>query len=338
MALGNFAGRCKVDINRPTAQAECERCGCWWALDALSKQMQWQGSALIWTGNLVCPRCLDTPFEQNKVLILPADPKPRLNARQSPDVTFPYFSGQTPPTSPQNQGWTVWDLATAAPEAGTYPIDKSDVLYAAQELSNITIPGNINDHGTTFGQAGIPITLLAANPTRTWVALYNPSNQGCEINLGSTAAAWNGALNLQIGAGQLYFWAIAQNLTTPYAGAISAISQYPGAPIWAWDTTFSALGNDGGVLYVVFPPSGFPSSPDGLPPGALYLVQNILPSNESAVGIVPGVTPNPSAPKIYYAGLTEITLLATGGGNLPTTSPPFNSGILWNNGYLVCIA
>ena len=79
MAIGNYAGHAKVNPRDPSAQGECDRCGFWYQLDRLGKQMQWTGVELIWTGNLVCDKCNDIPQEQNKALILPPDPKPRIN-------------------------------------------------------------------------------------------------------------------------------------------------------------------------------------------------------------------------------------------------------------------
>jgi len=87
MALGDYAGRARVNRRSPSAQGECDRCGFVYQLDRLSKQFQWQGAALQYTGYIVCPSCLDIPFEQYKVLILPPDPVPRVDPRPSYNVT-----------------------------------------------------------------------------------------------------------------------------------------------------------------------------------------------------------------------------------------------------------
>src|SRR5580692_9718257 len=174
MGLGDWAGSARVSLTNPSAQAECDRCGCWTHLDRLSKQFQWQGAALVYTGFLVCERCNDLPQEQYKVLILPVDPKPRVNPRPSHDTTAFYFQGAPVPTSPLNQGFTVYELFGAdVPEslntsfklsvsgfdvlnstytlggtmlpsyAGSYPINKPQVLAAIQEFSGILTPTNI---------------------------------------------------------------------------------------------------------------------------------------------------------------------------------------------------
>ncbi|MDR3445989.1 hypothetical protein [Dyella sp.] len=90
------------------------------------------------------------------------------------------------------------------------------------------------------------------------------------------------------------------------------------------------LSSDGGVL-VVNPFAGYPSNSTSLPPGNIY-------SNGGAVCVVPGITPNPSAPPVYFGSITADELYSLGGGNLPLTNPGVGTGQLWNNGGVVCIA
>ena len=97
--------------------------------------------------------------------------------------------------------------------------------------------------------------------------------------------------------------------------------------------------SDGGVLAFTGTAAaiGYPTSFTGTP-GGVY-------SNGLTVGIYPGVTPNPSAPPLYFGSITPAQLLAVGGGNLPLAVngvPP--SGVragskqLYNNGDEVAIA
>jgi hypothetical protein len=335
MAIGNYAGHARVNPRDPSAQGECDRCGRWYQLDQLSKQWQWQGISLIWEGYLVCAKCNDTPQEQNKVLILPPDPKPRVLPRPSREVTPPATTGFTPPTSFDNLGMTRWDLTTAAPIAGTYPKTKAAVLTAIQTLSGITTPTPITDQSITTIR-GTSQTALLANPTRTWMLAYNPTQQTAEFALGATT--WNGTSNLAIGAGEAYFWANAQNLTQVYQGIVSAIGQFSNLPLWFWDSSAGGFGNDGGVLFLPFPPLTWQVGPIGLPAGAVYLVPNVLPGNQFAVGIVPGIVPNPLAPPVLFASVTVAGLLSLGGGNLPLSNPGIGTQQLWNNGGLISIA
>lgn len=93
----------------------------------------------------------------------------------------------------------------------------------------------------------------------------------------------------------------------------------------------SGLSDNGGVLNVLAPATGYPTSTSGLAAGSIW-------SNNGVVSVVPGVTPNPSAPAVYFGQITASQLLTLGGGNLPTTQPGISTGQLWNNGDEVCIA
>jgi len=87
--------------------------------------------------------------------------------------------------------------------------------------------------------------------------------------------------------------------------------------------------NDGGVLQMTAV-SGYPLSAFGLSAGKLWY-------NGATVAVVPGITPNPTAPPVYFTGLEPVSFLLLGGGNLPLTDPD-NVGQLWNNGGVVCIS
>ncbi len=63
------------------AWATCDSCGFVWHHPELSWQRQWAGLQIINLRTLVCPRCLDTPNEAIRTIILPPDPAPVLNAR-----------------------------------------------------------------------------------------------------------------------------------------------------------------------------------------------------------------------------------------------------------------
>jgi hypothetical protein len=91
-----------------------------------------------------------------------------------------------------------------------------------------------------------------------------------------------------------------------------------------------AFTSDGGVL-LVNPIVGYPTTPLGLSPGQLW-------SNSGVVNVVPGVTPNPTAPPVYFSGISAAGFFALGGGNLPLTGPTAGTGQLWNNGGEVNIA
>jgi hypothetical protein len=131
-----------------------------------------------------------------------------------------------------------------------------------------------------------------------------------------------------------------ENITLEFARPDVDISGYGATPIYAPPPSSpSYFSNDGGVLvfakasYAV----GYPTSFIG-PPGGVY-------NNGLTVGIYPGVTPNPSAPPVYFGQITPAQLLALGGGNLPLGvngappgTVPVGSKQLFNNGDEVNIA
>lgn len=331
MALGNYAGRTRVNLNAPEAMGECDRCGFWYPLSRLQKQFQWQGVSLAWTGWLVCQQdCLDTPQEQNKTLILPPDPVPRVNPRPGTNVTPPYFAGFFPPTSPQDQGFSVYELGMSAPINGMYPTTKAGALAGVASVSGITTPTNAVDQALVLPK-NLPTQVLPSNNVRSWVLLYNPTSAPFQISLGPTT--WGAINNLLIGAGEAYL----QAGTPIYQGPIWAVSQIAFQPLWVWDTISGGLGNDGNVLYILYPPAGYPPNATGLAAGAVYLVPNFLPSNEYAIGVVPGITPNPSAAPVIFGTVTAAQLLASGGGNLPLSNPKKGLGQIWNDGGLLVI-
>jgi len=85
--------------------------------------------------------------------------------------------------------------------------------------------------------------------------------------------------------------------------------------------------NDGGVLWISVP-SGYPTSPIGLPIGAVWF-------NGGAISVIPG-GPGTGAP-VYFGAITAAALLSLGGGGLPLSNP-HNLNQLWNNGGLISIS
>lgn len=117
------SGRARISARRPEAMAECDRTGFWYPLSQMRRQLQWAGNKLVDTGLLVGPDQLDVPQDQNRSPILPADPTPRRNPRPSANVTqVPASVGQPLPTSPENQGFTIYTLGFTT---GIFTLDLS---------------------------------------------------------------------------------------------------------------------------------------------------------------------------------------------------------------------
>lgn len=74
-------GRAKVSTRNPQAFAICDGCGFLFNHSRLTWQFEWAGNKLINQRQLVCPRCNDTPNQQLRAIVLPADPMPIQNPR-----------------------------------------------------------------------------------------------------------------------------------------------------------------------------------------------------------------------------------------------------------------
>jgi hypothetical protein len=74
-------GRASVSTRNPQAFGICDRCSFLYNHNRLQWQFDWAGAGLINKRILVCNTCLDTPQEQLRAIILPADPTPILNPR-----------------------------------------------------------------------------------------------------------------------------------------------------------------------------------------------------------------------------------------------------------------
>src|SRR5882724_2067579 len=74
MAYASQSGRARTSAKGPQAFAVCQRCGIWYNRVDLQFQYAWRGAALQNTYILVCSECTDTPQEQNRAIVLPADP------------------------------------------------------------------------------------------------------------------------------------------------------------------------------------------------------------------------------------------------------------------------
>ena len=74
-------GRASVSTRNPRAFGICDRCGFLYNHDRLQWQFDYAGAGLINKRILVCSPCLDTPQNQLRSIVLPADPVPIENPR-----------------------------------------------------------------------------------------------------------------------------------------------------------------------------------------------------------------------------------------------------------------
>lgn len=74
MGYASQSGRARTSPRKPQAFAVCQRCGMWYNRVNLEFQFEWRGATLQNTYILVCKKCKDIPQEQNRAIVLPADP------------------------------------------------------------------------------------------------------------------------------------------------------------------------------------------------------------------------------------------------------------------------
>lgn len=98
MAYASQAGRARTSSSSPQAHAICDRCGFRYNHSSLHWQFDWAGAALVNKRLLVCNTCYDTPQEQLRAIVVPADPVPIINPRVEPfvqdETSTRYTSGQ----------------------------------------------------------------------------------------------------------------------------------------------------------------------------------------------------------------------------------------------------
>ncbi len=163
MAYASRAGRAHTNPRKPAAQAVCDRCGIWTLHNRLAFQYQWAGSALQNLRLLVCNRCLDTPQEQLRALVLSADPIPINNPRTEPFV-------QDSTTAFVTTGPVVTDFWTGIPiPSGSPLVDANGNPYVPQQTgvaqgslneepgTDPNVPGD-DDPGLPYGNTSVPKT------------------------------------------------------------------------------------------------------------------------------------------------------------------------------------
>lgn len=81
MAYASKEGRARINSRSPQAAGQCDRCGFLYSFSHLRWQMDYSGAGIYNKRILVCEKCYDTPQQQLKVIVIPPDPLPVLNAR-----------------------------------------------------------------------------------------------------------------------------------------------------------------------------------------------------------------------------------------------------------------
>lgn len=146
-----------IDASSPSALGICDYSGFVFLRRDLVRQMEWRGSALVWTGFYVGKPYLDQPNEQNRPPILPPDPVPVRDPRLQQGSTETYSNNTLPLISqitlPINQIGNLFDGAMAPTEsqrldlleqemaptlvANGSPLSQEETLTQAQILAQL---------------------------------------------------------------------------------------------------------------------------------------------------------------------------------------------------------
>lgn len=163
MAYASQAGRARTSARSPQAHAICDRCGFRYNHVDLRWQFDWAGASLINKRLLVCNPCNDTPQQQLRAIVVPADPMPIMNPRVQNFVTA---ETSTRYTSGQNTVDPVTGIPIIGGNVRVTQTDEDRVLQQTGEPpgglnqepgTDPNAPGN-NDPGLPYNYDEVPKT------------------------------------------------------------------------------------------------------------------------------------------------------------------------------------
>ncbi len=143
MSYASKLGRARVSARSPQAAAICDRCGFVYNHCDLRYQYDWAGAMLQNLRLLVCDRCYDTPQDQNRAIVIPADPVPIVNPR--PQLY-----------SPAETDWLTLTPSTTDPVTGL-PIPNTTVM-ATVVTDDYNVDYASADYGTGQQVIGRPMS------------------------------------------------------------------------------------------------------------------------------------------------------------------------------------
>ena len=163
MSYASRLGRARISAKNPQAAAVCDRCGGVLNHVDLSWQFDWAGAGLINKRLLVCSSCTDTPQQQLRSIVLPADPPVIMHARPQDYVTastnYRVTSGQD--TVNFKTGIPVPGGETRVTETNqprvTQQTGFANGSLNEQPGTNPNAPGD-NDPGLPYDNATVPET------------------------------------------------------------------------------------------------------------------------------------------------------------------------------------
>jgi hypothetical protein len=247
MGYASKLGRATVSARNPRAAAQCDRCGFIYNHDQLRWQYDWRGASLLNTRVLVCNSCYDTPTEQLRAIIVPADPTPIQNPRVQDYVTaetdYRTTSGQdtVDPTTgipvpgtvqritqdsnnrvTQEVGGTRADLSEqpGLDQNAVMPIQGTSAYYVTLPLVSVTSDGAGNATVTCSSAHG-----LSTGAQISVEGLSTATANGFYTVTVTTATAFTYQLNPVLSAGSLL--TSTTKMVTANAGLPYGFSQVP---------------------------------------------------------------------------------------------------------------
>lgn len=188
MAYASRSGRARTNASNPEAHAICDRCGFRYNFVDLKWQYDWRGAALQNLRILVCSTCYDTPQEQLRAIVVPADPTPIINARPEQYVSDEtnYRTTSAPPVYDPNTGIPIpsdnvrvtQDGSTRTPQPIGPPTGLTQAAQSPEfqaQAYNVLLPVlSINANGTDQ----ITVTCSAAHglSTNSQISVAGVSN------------------------------------------------------------------------------------------------------------------------------------------------------------------
>lgn len=191
MAYASKLGRARISARNPQAAGVCDRCGGVYNHVNLSWQFDWAGAGLINKRLLVCNHCMDTPQQQLRSIVLPADPPVIMNAR-------PEYYIQAETNYRMTQGNTV-NFKTGIPvPGGDFRITENNNNRVTQQTGFAN--GSLNNFPGTDPNApsdndpGLPYDNTTVPEVGFYYTFGNPWNDEAFWNDGafwSDTGIWN---------------------------------------------------------------------------------------------------------------------------------------------------
>jgi len=214
MGYASKAGRAKTSAKNPLAFGICDRCGFNYNHQDLAWQFDWGGASLINKRILVCRPCMDTPQNQLRAIVLPADPVPIMNPRveswSDAESDFIVESGTN--TIDPTTGLTIYNPVFIVSETGDNYVNQP--IGPPNGLEQNAIPPQFQ---TTAYAVVLPVLSMVANGTTvitvTCSSAHNLSNNGQISVEGTGSTATDGFYSVTVGQSQTQFtYTVANNV------------------------------------------------------------------------------------------------------------------------------